>query len=90
MLSCPESEESESELELLEDDDEDEESELESEAWPDSCFRSMLSAMAASSGISFFRVRCHFLLNFGLPRTVLCHTTGKLVMDAKFCVTAIV
>ena len=31
----------------------------------------------------------HFWDSFGLPLTVLCQTTGKLVTDAKFCVTAI-
>lgn len=32
----------------------------------------------------------HFLDNFGLPLTVLCHTTGKLVLLAKFWVMAMV
>ena len=32
----------------------------------------------------------HFLDSLGLPLTVLCHTTGKFVVLAKFCVTAIV
>lgn len=32
----------------------------------------------------------HFLDNFGRPLTVLCHTTGKLVLLAKFCVMAMV
>ena len=32
----------------------------------------------------------HFLLSFGRPRTVLCQTMGKLVREAKFCVTAMV
>ena len=30
------------------------------------------------------------LLSFGLPLTVLCHTMGKLVLEQKFCVTAMV
>lgn len=34
--------------------------------------------------------RYHFRDSFGLPLTVLCHTTGKLVQLAKFCVMAIV
>lgn len=34
--------------------------------------------------------RYHFLDNLGRPRTVLCHTMGKLVVLAKFWVTAIV
>lgn len=34
--------------------------------------------------------RSHRLDSFGRPRTVLCHTTGKLVLLQKFCVTAIV
>ena len=89
MLSCPESESSELEEEL-ELELELEESEEESEAWPELDFRSMLSAIAASSGCSFFNTRYHFLLSFGRPRTVLCQTMGKLVLDAKFCVTAMV
>lgn len=32
----------------------------------------------------------HFRDSLGLPLTVLCHTTGKLVQLAKFCVMAIV
>ena len=89
MLSCPESDsELELELELLEL--ELDESELESEAWPESFFRSMLSAIAAISGFSFLRTRYHFLLSLGRPRTVLCHTMGKLVLEAKFWVTAMV
>ena len=32
----------------------------------------------------------HFLDSLGLPLTVLCQTTGKFVVLAKFCVTAIV
>ena len=78
ILSWPESDsESELELELLE---EELESELESEAWPDPCWRSILSAMAASWGCSFLRTLYHLLLNFGLPLTVLCQTMGKLVI----------
>jgi len=85
MLSCPESDEFDSELEL----DELEllellESELESDAWPELVLTSILSATAANSGISFLRVASHFLLSFGLPRTVLCHTIGKLVIEQKF------
>ena len=34
--------------------------------------------------------RYHFLDSLGRPRTVLCHTMGKLVVLAKFWVTAIV
>ena len=29
-------------------------------------------------------VASHFLLSFGLPLTVLCHTMGKLVFEQKF------
>jgi len=36
------------------------------------------------------RVRNHLWESFGRPRTVLCHTAGKLVMLQKFCVTPIV
>ena len=34
------------------------------------------------------RVLYHDLDSLGLPRTVLCQTTGKLVTLQKFCVTA--
>lgn len=34
--------------------------------------------------------RYHFLDSLGRPRTVLCHTMGKLVLLAKFWVTAMV
>ena len=37
-----------------------------------------------------FKTLNHFLLSFGLPLTVLCHTIGKFVLEQKFCVTAIV
>lgn len=74
---------SESESEELEEDDEDESLEL-SEAMPvDSC-RSTLSASTAMSGRSCFKIRYHFLDSLGRPRTVLCHTMGKLVVLAKF------
>jgi len=36
------------------------------------------------------KVRSHCRESFGRPRTVLCHTMGKLVMLQKFCVTATV
>ena len=35
------------------------------------------------------KVRNHLRESFGRPRTVLCHTTGKLVTLQKFCVTPI-
>ena len=90
ILSCPESD-SDSELEdELELELELEESDEESEAWPDPDLRSILSAIAANSGCSLFKTLYHFLLSFGRPRTVLCQTIGKLVLDAKFCVTAMV
>lgn len=79
---------SEPESEELEEEEEDESLEL-SEAMPvDSC-RSTLSARAAISGLSCFRIRYHFLESLGRPRTVLCHTMGKLVVLEKFWVTAI-
>lgn len=37
-----------------------------------------------------FKLLYHLRENFGLPRMVLCHTTGKLVREQKFCVTATV
>jgi len=37
-----------------------------------------------------FRVESHLQDSFGRPRTVLCHTTGKLVTLQKFWVTATV
>ena len=46
--------------------------------------------MSAKSGSYFLRALYHFFDNFGLPLTVLCHTIGKLVLDEKLCVTAIV
>ena len=89
-LSCPESD-SLSELdELLLDEEELELSESVSEACPDAFSRSILSAIAASSGSTFCSTRCHFLLSLGRPRTVLCYTMGKLVLEQKFCVTATV
>jgi len=83
--SWPESDSSSLELllELLE-------SLEESLACPDRRSRSTLSAIAARSGSCFLRTLYHFLESLGRPRTVLCHTTGKLVFEAKFCVTAIV
>merc|ERR1719150_2223858 len=51
---------------------------------------STLSAMSARSGSCFLRARYHFLESLGRPRTVLCHTMGKLVLEAKFWVTAMV
>ena len=44
--------------------------------------------MSLISGV--FPYRYHFLESLGRPRTVLCHTMGKLVVLAKFWVTAIV
>jgi len=83
--SWPESSDSlSSELELLE------ESLLESLACPELDLTSTLSAISANSGSYFLRALYHFLDNFGLPLTVLCHTMGKLVLEEKFCVTAIV
>ena len=83
--SCPESD-SESLDELL--------LELESLelslAWPDLLCVSTISATLASSGSYFRSCLYHFLDSLGLPRAVLCQTTGKLVLDAKFCVTAMV
>jgi hypothetical protein len=52
---------------------------LSSDCIPVERFKSTLSANSAISGRSFSRVLYHCLDNFGLPRTVLCHTTGKLV-----------
>ena len=37
-----------------------------------------------------FKALYHFFESFGLPRTVLCQTTGKLVTEEKFWVTAMV
>lgn len=74
---------SEAESDELEEEDDEESLEL-SDAMPvDSC-RSTLSASAASSGRSCFKIRYHFLESLGRPRTVLCHTMGKLVVLAKF------
>ena len=78
------------EFELDEELEELDESDEESDAWPDSCLKSIRSATSANSGITFCNFLYHFLLNFGLPRTVLCQTIGKLVFEQKFCVTAIV
>merc|ERR1719367_1882647 len=86
MLSWPESSLSLSELELEDED----ESLLESLATPDFAFTSTLSATSASSGSFFLKIRYHFFDSFGLPLTVLCQTTGKLVLLAKFWVTTIV
>jgi len=36
------------------------------------------------------KILIHLLESLGRPRTVLCHTMGKLTMVEKFCVTAIV
>ena len=99
--SCPESSDSlSSELELLD------ESLLESLACPELDLTSTLSekvqdqnysrtqssipAISARSGSYFLRALYHFLDSFGLPLTVLCHTMGKLVLDEKLCVTAMV
>lgn len=80
---------SESESDELELEELDESLEL-SEAIPvDSC-RSTESARTASSGCSCFKILYHFLDSFGLPLTVLCQTTGKLVLLAKFWVMAMV
>ena len=46
--------------------------------------------MSASSGSCFRRALYHFLDSLGLPLTVLCHTIGKFVLEAKFWVTAMV
>jgi len=86
LLDRVDDEEFELEDELEELDDESEE---ESDAWPDSFRKSIRSATAATSGITFCNFRYHFLLSFGLPLTVLCHTIGKFVFEQKFCVTAI-
>ncbi|KAI2808939.1 hypothetical protein BLOT_000080 [Blomia tropicalis] len=46
--------------------------------------------MFANSGSFSRSMFNHLIDNRGRPRTVLCHTTGKLVKLQKFCVTAIV
>lgn len=52
------------------------------------CLRDrQVSGIGLMSGVSY---RYHFLDSLGRPRTVLCHTMGKLVVLAKFCVTAMV
>lgn len=80
---------SESESDELELEELEESLEL-SEAMPVDSWRSTASARTASSGCSCFKILYHFLDNFGLPLTVLCHTTGKLVLLAKFWVMAMV
>uniref|UniRef100_A0A182TZ27 Secreted protein n=1 Tax=Anopheles melas TaxID=34690 RepID=A0A182TZ27_9DIPT len=54
--------------------------------WP----RSVSDAILARSGSTACSTFSHLLDSFGRPRTVLCHTTGKLVRLQKFCVTATV
>ena len=59
--------------------EEDEQLLLESDWMPVECCKSTWSARSAISSRFSRRVAYHFLDNLGLPRTVLCHTTGKLV-----------
>lgn len=83
VMESPSEPDSTSELEEPEEDEDEESLEL-SEAMPvDSC-RSTLSARAAKSGRSCFRILYHFLESLGRPRTVLCQTMGKFVVLAKF------
>lgn len=77
-------------LELDDDDDELLELLLESDAKPVLSFKFTAAAICASAGSFSFSTRSHLLDSFGRPRTVLCHTTGKLVLLQKFCVTATV
>lgn len=48
------------------------------------------AATLASSGSFSLSTRSHLRESFGRPRTVLCHTIGKLVLLQKFCVMATV
>jgi hypothetical protein len=46
----PESDSSSEDSDDEDDDEDEEEAELESEAWPEACFKSIWSAIAANSG----------------------------------------
>lgn len=77
-------------LDELDDDDELLELLLESDAKPVLSCRLTAAATRASSGSLSFSTRSHLRDSFGRPRTVLCHTTGKLVLLQKFWVIATV
>jgi hypothetical protein len=82
-LSEPESDEEEEEED---EEDEDEDDEGKPQGWSSLT----VDAIDAKSGLVSCKAANHFFDNLGRPLTVLCHTIGKLVMLAKFCVMATV
>lgn len=79
------------EAEELDDELEELDEPLElSENIPLWTLKSTPSATSQSSGILLLRTWYHLTDKFGLPRTVLCQTMGKFVVEQKFWVTATV